>query len=107
MPHPVDLLVGKRIKSARYANEMTQEELASRLGITFQQVQKYETAQNRISASRLSDLAFALNYTVDYFFEKSSVINPILDKASLTLIKRFSKMSPSKRKLFSKLAKDL
>jgi len=66
--HPVDLHVGKRIRERRLYVHMGQEELAEKLGISPQQVQKYETAYNRISASRLHDIASILKVPVAYFF---------------------------------------
>ena len=68
-PHPVDTHVGSKLKQRRVAVGMTQERLARTIGITFQQVQKYERGTNRIVASRLFELARALDVSVDYFFE--------------------------------------
>jgi transcriptional regulator with XRE-family HTH domain len=67
--HPVDLHVGQRIRRARKDRHMSQGDLATALGITFQQVQKYERGANRISASKLYDAARALEVTIPYFFE--------------------------------------
>ncbi len=67
--HPVDLHVGMRLKLRRQMLELSQNELGQRLGITFQQIQKYEKGTNRIGASRLYELAKALNIRVQYFFE--------------------------------------
>jgi transcriptional regulator with XRE-family HTH domain len=108
MKHPVDVTVGKRIRAARNLAGATQEQLATRLGITFQQIQKYESASNRISASRLYDLAYALSLRPEHFFEHDSPTNPLsLDKASQKLIAKFSKLPTDKQKLVSKLVKDL
>ena len=68
-PHPVDVHVGNRLRQRRVGVGMTQERLARVIGITFQQVQKYERGTNRVVASRLFELARALGVTVDYFFE--------------------------------------
>ncbi len=68
-PHPVDIHVGSKLKQRRVGVGMTQERLARTIGITFQQVQKYERGTNRIVASRLFELARALDVSVDYFFE--------------------------------------
>lgn len=65
----VDASVGSRIKALRRAARMSQERLAERLGVTFQQVQKYERGVNRVSASRLWDIAQALGVTSDRLFE--------------------------------------
>ena len=69
MSHPVDVHVGKRIRHRRWMNGTTQQQLAEQVGIKFQQIQKYETGMNRVSASRLWDIAQALNVDVSFFFE--------------------------------------
>tara|TARA_R100000541_G_scaffold21451_3_gene31400 strand:+ start:1472 stop:1846 length:375 start_codon:yes stop_codon:yes gene_type:complete len=69
MPHKVDVHVGQRIRQRRWLTGMTQQRLAELVGIKFQQIQKYETGANRVSASRLWDIAFALNVDVSHFFE--------------------------------------
>ncbi len=67
--HPVDVHVGARVRQRRVLLGMTQTGLANALGLTFQQVQKYERGTNRISASRLYDLAGALGVSIENFFE--------------------------------------
>lgn len=69
MTHPVDVHVGKRIRHRRWMVGMTQQKLAEQVGIKFQQIQKYETGMNRVSASRLWDMAEALTVPAGYFFE--------------------------------------
>ncbi|KIC25380.1 helix-turn-helix domain-containing protein [Leisingera sp. ANG-S3] len=69
MPHPVDIHVGKRIRHRRWLVGKTQQDLASKVGIKFQQIQKYETGANRVSASRLWEIAMALDVDVTHFFE--------------------------------------
>ena len=69
MKHPVDVHVGKRVRHRRWMVGMTQQQLGDKVGIKFQQVQKYETGTNRISASRLFEIAAALEAPVSYFFE--------------------------------------
>ena len=68
-PNPVDVHVGSRVKLKRTMMAMSQEKLGERLGITFQQVQKYEKGTNRIGASRLQDIAEILETSVGFFFE--------------------------------------
>lgn len=68
-PHPVDRHVGLRIRMRRKELGISQEKLAEALGLTFQQVQKYERAANRISASKLWEVARALQTNVAYFYE--------------------------------------
>jgi transcriptional regulator with XRE-family HTH domain len=67
-PNPVDVHVGKRIRDRRKEVKLSQEKLAEHLGLTFQQVQKYEKGANRVSASKLYEIASALNASVEYFF---------------------------------------
>ncbi|MEO1548926.1 MAG: helix-turn-helix transcriptional regulator [Pseudomonadota bacterium] len=69
MKHPVDVHVGKRIRHRRWMVGMTQQQLAEMVGIKFQQIQKYETGMNRVSASRLWDIAQTLDVSVGFFFE--------------------------------------
>jgi transcriptional regulator with XRE-family HTH domain len=71
-PHPVDISVGNRVRGRRILMGMSQERLAEELGITFQQVQKYEKGSNRVSASRLSDISRILDVEPGYFFEDFS-----------------------------------
>ncbi|MGD9814392.1 MAG: helix-turn-helix domain-containing protein [Hyphomonadaceae bacterium] len=65
----VDKKIGQRVRSRRLEINMSQERLADMLGVTFQQVQKYEKGVNRIAASRLHDIAAALDMPVSRFFE--------------------------------------
>jgi transcriptional regulator with XRE-family HTH domain len=68
-PDPIDIHVAARLRMRRMLQGVSQEALAARIGVTFQQIQKYEKGQNRIGASRLFQLAQALSAPVDYFFE--------------------------------------
>lgn len=68
-PHPVDRHVGFQLRLRRRQLGLSQEKLAEALGLTFQQVQKYERGANRVSASRLWELARALEVSVDWFFD--------------------------------------
>ena len=68
-PHPVDIHVGARVRLRRIELGMSQERLAAELGLTFQQVQKYERAANRISASRLYHIGKVLDVKVPFFYE--------------------------------------
>ena len=69
-PNPVDVHVGNRLRLRRTLLGLSQEALGSALGLTFQQIQKYERGSNRIGASRLFDLARALDVPVEYFYEE-------------------------------------
>jgi transcriptional regulator with XRE-family HTH domain len=68
-PNPIDRHVGLRIRMRRKELGVSQEKLAESIGLTFQQVQKYERAANRVSASKLWEMARALNTSVAYFYE--------------------------------------
>jgi transcriptional regulator with XRE-family HTH domain len=68
-PNPVDLHVGARVRMRRRLAGVSQEKLAEALGLTFQQVQKYERGANRVSASKLYEIAAALQTPVAFFFE--------------------------------------
>lgn len=75
VPHPVDVHVGQRIKMRRCMMGISQEKLAAEIGLTFQQIQKYERAANRVSASKLYDFAQALNVPVSYFYQGYNEMN--------------------------------
>ncbi len=68
-PNPTDKYVGGRVRMRRLMLHMSQERLADQLGLTFQQVQKYEKGTNRISASRLQEISRILEVPVPFFFE--------------------------------------
>jgi len=68
VPDPIDVQVGARVRARRLLIGINQETLAKALGLTFQQVQKYEGGANRVSASRLSQIAKFLDVPVEYFF---------------------------------------
>lgn len=67
-PHAIDVMVGKRVRLRRLQLSMSQGGLADRLGISFQQVQKYEKGTNRVSSSRLYDIADILDVPITFFF---------------------------------------
>jgi transcriptional regulator with XRE-family HTH domain len=68
-PNPIDRHVGLRIRVRRKELGVSQEKLAESIGLTFQQVQKYERAANRVSASKLWEMAQALSTSVGYFYQ--------------------------------------
>lgn len=84
-PHPVDQHVGKRLKNLRVLRGKTQTNVADGLNISFQQVQKYELGRNRISASKLYEIAGILGVPTAYFFEgldqADAKETPIVDEA--------------------------
>ena len=69
-PNPTDAFVGSRVKMQRIMMALTQEQLANALGVTFQQVQKYEKGINRIGASRLQAIANVLGVPIGFFFQQ-------------------------------------
>ena len=119
MKHPVDVHVGKRVRHRRWMVGMTQQQLAEKVGIKFQQIQKYETGMNRISASRLWDIADALDVPVSFFFEGledstadtaagSAAPRDILaDKAALELVRSYYAIPENQRRRLFELARVL
>jgi len=97
----IDHLVGQRIRLRRNMLGLTQEELAVSLGIFYQQVQKYETAPNRVSAGRLFEIAAKLNTPVAYFFEGIEEIaaadsaTPSGSRMNIELVRSFSQITDS------------
>jgi transcriptional regulator with XRE-family HTH domain len=70
-PSDIDRIVSERILARRNELDMSQPELAERVGVTFQQVQKYENGKNRVSAGRLYEIAKALGVTIQYFYDSA------------------------------------
>lgn len=68
-PHPVDIYVGKRLRMRRVMLGLSQEAVGKAIGVTFQQIQKYERGANRMGSSRLYDFSEILNVSPSYFFE--------------------------------------
>lgn len=101
-PHAVDKYVGRRIRGLRVIKKTTQAWLADQLGISFQQLQKYETAANRVSASKLHAIANALDVPVSYFFEGGGSGKPRNDAArnreEYALLVSYRAMSESQKK---------
>jgi transcriptional regulator with XRE-family HTH domain len=75
-PNPIDVHVGSRVRFRRMLLGMSQEKLGEKLGLTFQQIQKYEKGINRIGASRLFDLAQVLGVPVQFFYEEAPSGDP-------------------------------
>ena len=121
MAHPVDVHVGKRIRHRRWLFGVTQQQLAETVGIKFQQIQKYETGANRVSASRLWDIAESLEVDVSFFFsglqnedaafgdaEAGAVPSDILnDKEALDLVRSYYAIPEEQRRRFFDLARVL
>lgn len=77
IPHPIDIHVGARIRMKRKSLGISQKELADAIRLTFQQVQKYESGSNRISASKLLEIAIALKTHVSFFLHGLSEDQPV------------------------------
>ena len=118
MKHPVDVHVGKRIRHRRWMAGTTQQQLAEKVGIKFQQIQKYETGMNRVSASRLWDIAHALDVPVAFFFDglgdgsaaepQTSMPNDILsDREALELLRSYYAIPENQRRRLFDLARVL
>ena len=116
MKHPVDVHVGQRVRQRRWMVGMTQQQLGNKVGIKFQQIQKYETGTNRISASRLWDIAAALDVQVSFFFEGLSgehthVDGPsgdiMTDKEALDLVRAYYAIPETQRRRLFDLARVL
>ena len=121
MANPVDLHVGKRLRQRRCLLGMTQQQLANAVGIKFQQIQKYESGANRVSASRLWALSKALDVPVTYFFEglngelaatapegdEPRMVKPTVfeDKETIDLVRAYYNMQVEPRRKFLDLAK--
>jgi transcriptional regulator with XRE-family HTH domain len=118
----VDVHVGKRIRHRRWMVGMTQQQLAEKVGIKFQQIQKYETGMNRVSASRLWDISEALSVPVSYVFEgmesgaareapddaATALPGDILaDKEALELIRSYYAIPENQRRRLFELARVL
>lgn len=117
MKHPVDVHVGKRIRHRRWLVGMTQQQLAENVGIKFQQIQKYETGMNRVSASRLWDIAASLTVPVSFFFEglnedenvaaAAVPLDILKDKEALELVRSYYAIPETQRRRLFELARVL
>lgn len=120
MKHPVDVHVGKRIRHRRWMVGMTQQQLAEKVGIKFQQIQKYETGMNRVSASRLWDISEALGVPVAFFFDGVDASTPddlpvagsvpadiLADKEALELVRSYYSIPENQRRRLFELARVL
>lgn len=122
MATDVDIYVGKRLRRRRRLLGMTQQDLANEVGVRFQQIQKYECGANRITASRLFDLANALTVNVNYFFDGlaadgtqapandagGALSGDILSqKETLELVRAYYRLSERPRRRLLELAKAL
>jgi transcriptional regulator with XRE-family HTH domain len=128
-PNPVDVHVGSRVRLRRTLLGLSQEKLGEAIGLTFQQVQKYERGANRIGASRLWDLSRVLDCPISYFFEEMEEdvkaasprnlterthepeqrdADPVIKRETLELVRAYYKITdPQVRRRIYELAKSL
>ena len=122
MANSIDLHVGRRLRRRRRLMGMTQQQLADSVGIRFQQIQKYECGANRITASRLFELAGALSIAVQYFYDGLTTLTAANDppanddeigpevlrqKETLELIRAYYRLGERPRRRLLDLAKAL
>lgn len=123
MATDIDLHVGKRLRRRRRLLGLTQQELAGKVGVRFQQIQKYECGANRITSARIYDLSCALNVKVQYFFDGiaeqyGTNITPANDseelegdilshKETLELVRAYYRLGERPRRRLLELAKAL
>lgn len=117
MAHIVDTHVGKKIRQRRWLIGMTQQKLAEIVGIKFQQIQKYETGANRVSASRLWDISEALGVPAAFFFDgiksgddtvKGDVPDDLMaDKEAMDLVRSYYAIPENQRRRLFELARVL
>jgi transcriptional regulator with XRE-family HTH domain len=125
-PDPVDVHVGSRVRLRRNMLGLSQEKLGEAIGLTFQQVQKYERGSNRIGASRLWELARKLDVSVEFFFDERDPVrapptagfgeapqeafdaDPLHKRETVELVKAYYEIdNPAVRRRFFELAKAL
>lgn len=125
LPNPTDKHVGSRVRMRRLMLDLSQTHLADELGVTFQQVQKYEKGTNRVSASRLQQISYVLQVPIPFFFEglptpkntsKQTADAPspayvsdfLATSDGLSLVKSFTRIkSPSLRRAVVNIVKTL
>jgi transcriptional regulator with XRE-family HTH domain len=115
-PSSKDKDVGRRLRAFRLQRHMSQTSLGQQLGLTFQQVQKYENGTNRIGAGRLAEIAQILGVPVSAFFDNATPLaaaeKPLLElvdtAAALRLLQAYNRMkNPATRQAFARLAEKI
>ncbi|WP_421788256.1 helix-turn-helix domain-containing protein [Hyphobacterium sp.] len=119
MTNEIDFHIGKRLRRRRRLLGLTQQQLAESVGIRFQQIQKYECGANRVSASRLFELAQSLDVPAQYFYdglavndesdEDTDTMSPdiLSQKETMDLVRAYYKLGERPRKRLLELAKSL
>ncbi|MGH1577730.1 helix-turn-helix domain-containing protein [Planktotalea sp.] len=109
MPRPEDQSVGQRIRHYRLIKKLTQTQVADRIGVKFQQLQKYETGANRVSCSRLFDIARALEVDPAYFLKGIDDALPepeVRSAQEATLLNSFRSSSDQAREAILRIAQE-
>lgn len=109
---PVDVHVGRRLKEMRLLKGLSQSALGERVGVTFQQIQKYERGANRLSSSMLWHAAEALDVPVSYFFDQFRPDQPIAEQVQpsadeIALVRHFRRLPQRLQRKLSELAEVL
>jgi transcriptional regulator with XRE-family HTH domain len=116
MAHPVDIHVGDKLRQRRWMTGMTQQQLGNAVGTKFQQIQKYESGTNRVSASRLWDIAVAMEVPVSFFFEGmngqvadtgEAHVSILSEKEAVNLVRVYSAIPTEQRRKLLDLARIL
>jgi transcriptional regulator with XRE-family HTH domain len=115
-PDPLDVMVGTKIRIFRTHRGLTQSDLAEKIGVAFQQVQKYESGANRVGASRLSRIAAALGISIGELFEPSShkpsnsksPFHLLAERDALRVLKAFARTTdPRVRRAIARLVESI
>ena len=102
-PSDLDRFIGERIRTARRAKGLSQTSLGEKLGLTFQQMQKYEKGSNRVTASRLDQIAEALGCPLLWLYGKDADVG-VVPTASQRLADRIGQLRPEQQVAFEQLA---
>ena len=110
----LDRKIGKRIRHARWISRLSQYDLAVEIGVSCQQIQKYETGANRVSASTLYRISKCLNFDLIYFYDLSASeyddafdASILRSKSAIEFIKCYARLSVGKKKLLEDIANTL
>jgi transcriptional regulator with XRE-family HTH domain len=108
MSHPIDIHLGEKIRARRLLQDITQVDLGLACGVSKQQIQKYETGQNRMTVSRLFDIAKAIGVNLTWFVDREEPKYPSKENKRINaLVRRFSTLTEPQQKIITKLVKDM
>lgn len=103
----LDRVIGRRIREARKLRALPMKRVAEMIGMSYQQIEKYERGQNRISAGTLCRIADALVFAPDYFLRPGIDGEPPIDTSAATILRNYHRMNHFHRKLLVKLSATL